>query len=72
MDYEKMWNELKEKLKEFSLEAWDKGMVNHADAYTMTLEDMEQLEKEFKSKEDFIHTLHNDMFNKQLEKENDE
>lgn len=46
MNYEKMWNELKEKLKDFSQEAWDKGMVNHADAYTMTLEDMEQLEKE--------------------------
>lgn len=41
-----MWKELREKLKEFSQEAWDKGMVNHADAYTMTLEDMHELEED--------------------------
>lgn len=67
--YKKMWNELKEQINS----VFDKNETHFLEdaTYADVLSMMEQLEKEFKRKEDFIHSLHNDMFNKGLEKEND-
>ncbi|PKE39537.1 hypothetical protein [Macrococcoides caseolyticum] len=72
MDYEKMWNELKTLVIDKAHFYENKGYMHQGAILVDVVEDMEELEKEFKSKEDFIYTLHNDMFNKQLEKENDE
>ncbi|TDL35699.1 hypothetical protein EVU91_11660 [Macrococcoides bohemicum] len=65
MNYEKMWNDLKEHIDTVKCRMYEEGFDEEYEEYVQFSEVVQEIENKYKNESDFVHTLHNDMFKKQ-------